>query len=86
MFEEKSKFVVPATLDRKSKDLQDLEVNGKVYKYGLLLSNEPINFKNGEGLITQEEEKEANTVTENLLDMLECDKDTAFESFIVKHH
>ena len=61
-------------------------MNGKIYKYGLLVSNEAIKFKNGAGLITQEEEKEANTTTENLLDLLECDKDTAFESFIVKHH
>lgn len=26
------------------------------------------------------------TSTENLFDLLDCDKDTAFESFIVKHH
>ena len=32
------------------------------------------------------DEVEEMTPTENLFTQLECDKDTAFEGFIVKHH
>ena len=39
-------------------------------------------FRNKNSLVTQEED--VLTSTESLLNTLECDKDTAFESFVIK--
>ena len=61
------------------------EVAGKIYKYDLPVTNEAIVFKSRQALALVEEEKEL-TPNQKLFDHLECDKDTAFESFIVKHH
>ena len=36
--------------------------------------------------MTADEKALENTVTENLYEMLEIDKDTAYESFIIKHN
>jgi len=49
------------------------------------LENLPITFKNVSALIAAKEE-EVNTASMNLMEELDCDKDTAFESFIIKHH
>lgn len=61
------------------------EVGGVIFKYDLPTANTPISFKNAAALIAVEEELES-TPTMNLFDELDCDKDTAFESFIIKHH
>ena len=47
--------------------------------------NTPIAFKNAASLTTTNEE-EMNTPNQSLMEELDCDKDTAFESFIIKHH
>lgn len=61
------------------------EYNGIVYKYDLPTVNQPITFRSLNMLQTIEDEKNSKmTATENLLNELECDKDTAFESFIIK--
>ena len=59
------------------------EFNGTLFKYDLPVTNSPIVFRGGD-LITLDEAEEA-TPNERLMDQLECDKDTAFESFIIKH-
>lgn len=46
--------------------------------------NEEISFKSRAALI-KADEKEALTFTEKLFEALECDKDTAYESFVIKH-
>ena len=56
-----------------------------MYKYDLPLENEPIQFKNQTALMEADKIIEP-TPVENLYDMLEIDKDTAFESFIIKHN
>lgn len=61
------------------------EEAGKMFKYDLPLVNEPISFKSKQALETQEETKEALTITQKLFETLECDKDTAYESFVIKH-
>ena len=61
------------------------DVGGVIYKYDLPLENLPITFKNAAALIAAKEE-EVNTASMNLMEELDCDKDTAFESFIIKHH
>jgi hypothetical protein len=61
------------------------EVGGVIYKYDLPTDNTPIAFKNVASLITANEE-EMTTATQALMMELDCDKDTAFESFIIKHH
>ena len=61
------------------------EVAGQVFKYDLPIENIPIAFKNAAALILSEE-KEIITPTQNLMDELDCDKDTAFESFSIKLH
>lgn len=60
-------------------------MGGIVFKYDLPTENKPIAFKSAAALVLTEE-REVNTVTMNLMDELDCDKDTAFESFIIKHH
>lgn len=53
-----------------------------IYKYDLPILNMPIKFHNK--LATIDENKELVTETMNLFEALECDKDTAYESFIIK--
>ena len=59
------------------------EYNGMLYKYDLPTSNLPIVFRNRNQLVTTDKSSEL-TATESLLSELECDKDTAFESFVIK--
>lgn len=59
------------------------DFNGVLYKYDLPVINEPIIFRNQSSLQLTEESQTL-TVTENLLNKLDVDKDTAFESFIIK--
>lgn len=61
------------------------EVGGKIYKYDLPVQNEALVFINEKSLIIQEEEL-GSTPAMNLFDKLEVDLDTAFESFVIKHH
>ena len=56
------------------------EYQGILYKYDLPIENKAIEFKSQ--LIVQEEIP--NTSVENLYETLEIDKDTAYESFIIK--
>ena len=56
-----------------------------MYKYDLPMENEPITFKSQSSLAIADKIIET-TAVENLYDMLEIDKDTAFESFIIKHN
>jgi len=61
----------------------NLDVGGVLYKYDLPLENKPIEFKSTMALtITNQEDK--TTPTQALMEALECDKDTAFESFVIK--
>ena len=75
------------TLATKSDDQlkHNEDVGGMIYKYDLPVENTPIAFKNAAALVLAEEE-EIDTPTQNLMNELDCDKDTAFESFIIKHH
>lgn len=59
------------------------DFNGVLYKYDLPIVNEPIIFRNQSSLQLLEESQTL-TANENLLNKLEVDKDTAFESFIIK--
>jgi hypothetical protein len=59
------------------------DFNGVLYKYDLPITNEPITFRNQSDLVNQEEDNKL-TLTESLLKELECDKDTAYESFAIK--
>ena len=56
------------------------EYGGILYKYDLPVENRPIQFKSA--LMVKEEVP--NTPTENLFESLEIDKETAYESFIIK--
>ena len=56
-----------------------------IYKYDLPVENLAITFKNAKALALAQEEA-MSTPTMKLFEELECDKDTAFESFIIKHH
>ena len=56
------------------------EHGGVIYKYDLPIENKPITFKSQ--LVPVEEQP--NTAVENIFEALECDKDTAYESFIIK--
>ncbi len=56
------------------------EVGGMLYKYDLPVQNLPITFRSQ--LMVKEEIP--NTSVENLLDNLQVDKDTSYESFIIK--
>ena len=75
------------TLDLKDDDSLRVaeDVGGKMFKYDLPLENEPILFKSKSALMVQDQALEP-TAVENLYDVLEMDKDTAFETFIIKHH
>lgn len=61
------------------------DAGGMLYKYDLPVENKPIAFKSKQALALVEKEAEL-TPLQKLFDELDCDKDTAFESFIVKHH
>lgn len=56
------------------------EIGGILYKYDLPVLNTPIVFRSQ--IVVKEDV--INTPTENLLEKLEVDKDTAYESFIIK--
>ncbi len=75
------------TISTKSDDQlrHNTEVGGVIYKYDLPTDNTPIAFKSVASLVTANEE-EMSTATQALMEELDCDKDTAFESFIIKHH
>lgn len=61
------------------------EVGGVIFKYDMPTVNTPIAFKNAAALMAIEDEL-SETPTQTLMKELDCDKDTAFESFIIKHH
>lgn len=70
-------------IDRKEEDeLMHGEDGGMIYKYDLPILNSPILFHNK--LVVVDEEKEALTQVQELFEILDCDQDTAFESFIIK--
>lgn len=56
------------------------EIGGVLYKYDLPVENTPIIFRSQ----IMVKEDLINTPTENLMEKLEVDKDTAYESFIIK--
>ena len=56
------------------------EYGGILYKYDLPVENKPVIFKS-QNIVPVEE---PNTAVENLFETLEIDKDTAYESFIIK--
>lgn len=58
------------------------EEGGMIYKYDLPIINQPIVFHNK--LVVVDQEREALTQVEELFDILDCDKDTAYQSFIIK--
>jgi hypothetical protein len=57
------------------------EHGGEIYKYDLPVENKPIQFKYQ--LVVREEE-EMLTPVEKLFETLDCNLDTAYESFIIK--
>jgi hypothetical protein len=57
------------------------EEGGMVFKYDLPVLNMPIKLKN-KLLVVDEDEKE--TQVQKLFELLDCDKDTAYESFMIK--
>ena len=63
----------------------DEEFDGTIYKYDLPVGNKPLVFKRQQALALLEEERPL-TGVQNLMTALECGKDTAYESFIVKHN
>ena len=75
------------SLDVRAKDMlkHNEDVGGTIFKYDLPVENTGITFKSQQALALKDEVL-PDTSTENLFSKLECDKDTAFEGFIVKHH
>lgn len=73
------------TLSQRPDDLlrHNTEYGGMLYKYDLPMSNLAIVFRSKNSLALLEEENVL-TTTEALLNHLEVDKETAFESFIIK--
>jgi len=63
-------------------ELMHGEEGGMIYKYDLPVINSPISFFNK--LIKIDEEKAALTEVQKLFEILDCDKDTAYESFMIK--
>ena len=59
------------------------DYNGMLYKYDLPTQNLPIVFRSLNQLAERNETEEL-TPTECLMQTLDCDKDTAFESFVIK--
>ena len=74
------------TIARKSDDMlkHNEDVGGTLFKYDLPVENLPIAFKSEAALMEIQEQDE--TPLQKLFEELDCDKDTAFESFIIKHH
>lgn len=60
------------------------ELGGVLYKYDLPILNAPIVFKS-QALALRDEEMIPTNV-EALLDALAVDKDTSYESFVIKMH
>jgi len=58
------------------------EYSGTLFKYDLPIVNKAIEFKSQ--IVVQEES--ALTSMENMFELLDCDKDTAWESFVIKHN
>ena len=70
-------------IQRKEDDeLAHGEEGGMVYKYDLPVVNSPIQFFNK--LVLADEKTSAPTQVEKLFEILDCDKDTAYESFMIK--
>ena len=61
------------------------DFNGILYKYDLPTVNQAIVFRNAQNALQNIQEEEQLTATETLFKDLDCDKDTAFESFVIKH-
>lgn len=61
------------------------DFNGILYKYDLPTVNQAIVFRSAQNALQSVDEQEQLTATEGLLKDLECDKDTAFESFVIKY-
>ena len=61
------------------------EFDGTNFKYDLPVENKPITFKR-EAMLALVETEVPLTSVQNLMAALDADKDTAFESFIVKHN
>ena len=72
-------MIVPKKTNEEIKHQE--EHGGMIYKYDLPVVNTAIQFK--QQLITVEKEQE-NTSLENLFTTLEIDKETSYESFIIK--
>jgi hypothetical protein len=60
------------------------DYGGVIYKYDLPVVNKPIQFRS-QALAVKEDEIPL-TPVENLLNQLEVDKDTSYESFVIKMH
>ena len=86
MIEEKVKRKTTVVFDAKLKDdqLRHGEVDGQLFKYELPVVNEPISFRSKKALALKEEASPL-TITQKLFEELDCDKDTAYESFVIKH-
>ena len=80
--EHQKKLESSLTVSKKPDDMlkHNEEFGGILYKYDLPVENRPIIFRSQ--LIVKEDAE--NTPTENLMDALEVDKETAYESFIIK--
>lgn len=57
--------------------------SGMIYKYDLPVLNSPIQFNNKLLVLDQDKALE-DTNVEKLFEILDCDKDTAYESFVIK--
>ena len=60
------------------------ELGGVVYKYDLPVVNQPIVFRSQQ--LALRDENEQPTAVESLLAALDVDKDTSYESFVIKMH
>lgn len=61
------------------------EFSGTLFKYDLPVVNTPIMFRKSALAVIGEGEEDVRTSNQKLLELLEVDKDTAFESFIIKN-
>ena len=69
-------------IDRKDDDNMLHGMDGsKAYKYDLPVVNEPMKLRNDLMVV---EEEVAETQVQKLFEILDCDKDTAYESFMIK--
>jgi hypothetical protein len=60
------------------------DFNGILYKYDLPTLNQAIVFRSAQNALQSIDTQEQLTPTEGLLEDLACDKDTAFEAFVIK--